>query len=116
MQIQLAVGPDDIVLFAFNLPEYILRGGLGLPLPVEPRHAAGQQLTGLFKLRFLRIDFAYSGLHLRAVFSPQVEIPAGGQTKGAIGVPRPGGACRRVGNGEGPHQPFGGHFLTFGIR
>ena len=116
MLIQLAIGTDNIVLLMFNLREDLPHGGLRLPLPVEPRHAAGQQLTGLLQLRFLRIHFANPGFDLRAIFSPQIEIPACRQAKGAVGVPRPGCPCRRVGNGKGPHQPLGGHFLTFGIR
>ena len=115
MLVQFAVGADYVVLLMFDLRENLPRGGLSLPLPVEPRHAAGQQLAGLLQLRFLRIHFANPGLDPGAIFPPQIELPASGQAEGAVGVPRPGGACSRVGKGKRPHQPFGGHFLAFRI-
>ena len=115
MLIQLAIGTDDIVLLGFDLREDLLHGGLSLPVPVEPRHAAGKQLTGLLKLRFLCIHLAYPGLQPGAIFAPQIQIPARSQTKGTVGIPGAGGARSRVGYGKGPHQPFSGHFLTFSI-
>jgi hypothetical protein len=48
-----------------------------------------------------------------ARFCPTVQIPAGGQAEGAVGVPRAGIAVG-VG-GERPHQAFGRHALAFNI-
>ncbi|MNL67238.1 hypothetical protein D3C87_1918030 [compost metagenome] len=86
--------------------EHITDGGLRLPLPVQTRHAAGEQLPGLFHLRFLRVDFANACLDLRAVFPPQIQIPARGQAKSTVGVPRPCSARRWIGEGKRTHQPF----------
>ena len=113
--IKLAVGTDDIFLLVFNLRENLPHRGLGLPLPVKPRDAAGQQLTRLLHLGFLGVDLADAGFNLRAVFAPQIEIPARCQAKCSVGVPRPGRTRGRIGNGERSHQPFRRHFLPFRI-
>ena len=116
MLIQFAVGCNNRVLLVLNLREDIPHRGLGLPRPVKTCDAAGKQLPGLLKLRFLRVYPANSGFNPCTIFPPQIEIPARAQTKSTVGVPRSGGSRRRIGYRKGPHQPFGRHFLPFSIR
>ena len=52
MLIKLPIGTDDIFLLPFDLREHVTHRGLGLPVPVQPRDAAGEQLAGLLQLRF----------------------------------------------------------------
>ena len=70
MLIKLTIGTDDIFLLPFDLREHVTHRGLGLPVPVQPRDAAGEQLAGLLQLRFLRIHLTDAGLNLGAVFTP----------------------------------------------
>ena len=75
MLIQLAICTDDIVLLGFDLREDLLYGGLSLPVPVEPRHAAGKQLTGLLKLRFCAFTLPIPASN-RARFCPTNPDPS----------------------------------------
>ncbi len=70
MLIEFTIGPDDVFLLTFDLREHVTHRGLGLPVPVQPRDAAGEQLAGLLQLRFLRIHFTDAGLNVGAVFTP----------------------------------------------
>ena len=111
--IQRSIHGNDIILFALHLRQHVFNGRFGLPLPVKAGDAAGQQFAGLGFFGDLGFDFTDARFEQRAVFTPQVQIPSGGQSEGAVGVPRPGIA---VGiGGKRPHQPLGGHLLPFNI-
>ena len=100
-------------MLTLHLLQHCFNRRFRLPLPVQARHAARKQFAGLGLLRHLGFQLADARFHQRAVFTPQVQIPASGQAEGAVGVPRAGIAVG-VG-GERPHQAFGRHALAFNI-
>ncbi|CNU38580.1 Uncharacterised protein [Salmonella enterica subsp. enterica serovar Bovismorbificans] len=70
MLIQLPVYRHHVLLLMLDLHQHIFQRRLRLPLPVESRHAACQQLSGLLLLRFARFDRPDPRGNFSAVFPP----------------------------------------------